>query len=165
MGEFQWHAAFRGGQLFEFLHKQQQPERFADITVFPKKIAGRIRMIRNLWPPATEVSRQESRDGTVKSLMEFRDGKRAECVSIPGNAPYHLCLFPSRFPRRLHLLCFRAKWCGRDLTAGEIVYQVLHHHRHRPVTHIVFMGSGEPLFNYDNVLRPLPCWVTAKVWD
>jgi 23S rRNA (adenine2503-C2)-methyltransferase len=43
----------------------------------------------------------------------------------------------------------------RDLTAGEIVWQVLFHHRRRPVTNVVFMGSGEPLFNYDNVIKAI----------
>jgi 23S rRNA (adenine2503-C2)-methyltransferase len=43
----------------------------------------------------------------------------------------------------------------RDLSAGEIVYQVWFHHQRRAVTNVVFMGSGEPMFNYDNVRKAI----------
>ena len=68
---------------------------------------------------------------------------------------HHLRFIAGGLPGGLHLCASGLNGVVRDLSAGEIVYQVLHHHRQRPVTHIVFMGSGEPLFNYDNVLRAI----------
>lgn len=146
--------AFRAKQLFTYLHSQQ-PERFAEVTVLPKAL-------REQWDaafrlaPGTEVERQESRDGTVKSLLEFADGKRAECVSIPTASRHTICVSSQVGCAVGCTFCASGlRGVERDLQAGEIMWQVLHHHRRRPVTHIVFMGSGEPLFNYEAVLRAI----------
>lgn len=152
---------FRGSQLFEFLHKQQ-PERFEDISVFPQALRAELDAEQSL-APATEVFSQESNDGTIKSLLEFQDGKRAECVSIPTATRHTICVSSQvGCPVGCTFCASGLNGVVRDLTAGEIVYQVLHHHRRRAVTHIVFMGSGEPLFNYDNVLRAIALLGDAK---
>lgn len=144
--------AYRGHQLFTFLH-HQQPTRFAEVSVFPQALRDALDAQHTL-APAQEVARQESQDGTVKSLLEFQDGKRAECVSIPTSTRHTVCV-SSQVGCAVGCSFCASGLNGviRDLSAGEIVYQVLHHHRRRPVTHMVFMGSGEPLFNYQMVLR------------
>ena len=91
-------------------------------------------------------------------VCELADGKRVEAVSIPTSDRHTVCVSSQVGVRRLHLAP-GLTGVDRDLTAGEIIAQVLHHHRHRPVTNLVYMGSGEPLFHYDQVLKsfaPLP---------
>ena len=80
--------------------------------------------------------------------MRYRDGRRSICVSSQSGCPL-TCTF-----------CATGKMkFGRNLTASEILDQVLHFRRIEPVDHLVFMGMGEPMMNLDNVLgaaRRLP---------
>jgi 23S rRNA (adenine2503-C2)-methyltransferase len=104
---------------------------------------------------------QRARDGTVKTLfktadghpveavlMRYRDGRRSVCVSSQSGCPL-TCTF-----------CATGRMAfGRNLTAWEILDQVLHFRRTEPVNHLVFMGMGEPFMNVDAVLaaaRRLP---------
>ncbi len=100
-------------------------------------------------------------DGTVKALfltregrpveavlMRYRDGRRSVCVSSQSGCPL-TCTFCATGQMKF----------GRNLTASEILDQVLHFRRIEPVDHLVFMGMGEPLMNVDAVLetaRKLP---------
>ena len=102
-----------------------------------------------------------SSDGTVKALfhtrdgraveavlMRYRDGRRSVCVSSQSGCPL-TCTFCATGAMKF----------GRNLTASEILDQVLHFRRLEPVDHLVFMGMGEPMMNLDNVLaaaRRLP---------
>jgi 23S rRNA (adenine2503-C2)-methyltransferase len=104
---------------------------------------------------------QRSRDGTVKTLfrtadghpveavlMRYRDGRRSVCVSSQSGCPL-TCTF-----------CATGRMAfGRNLSAWEILDQVLHFRRTEPVNHLVFMGMGEPFMNVDAVVtaaRRLP---------
>ena len=107
------------------------------------------------------VDEAHARDGTVKALfrthdgrpveavlMRYRDGRRSVCVSSQSGCPL-TCTFCATGTMRF----------GRNLTASEILDQVLHFRRIEPVDHLVFMGMGEPLMNVDHVLdaaRRLP---------
>jgi len=109
----------------------------------------------------TAETEQRSRDGTVKTLfrtadghpveavlMGYRDGRLSVCVSSQSGCPL-TCTF-----------CATGSMAfGRNLTASEILDQVLHFRREGPVNHLVFMGMGEPFMNVDSVLdaaRRLP---------
>jgi len=109
----------------------------------------------------TAEAEQRSRDGTVKTLfrthdghpveavlMRYRDGRRSVCVSSQSGCPL-TCTF-----------CATGRMAfGRNLSAWEILDQVLHFRRSEPVNHLVFMGMGEPFMNVDAVLdaaRRLP---------
>ncbi|HYE08472.1 MAG TPA: 23S rRNA (adenine(2503)-C(2))-methyltransferase RlmN [Planctomycetota bacterium] len=146
--------AFRGQQLFEGLYRPTTT-RFADIPGLPADLAGRLDAQHPL-APGQESRRQESRDGTVKSLIAMADGKLVECVSIPTVDRHTICISSQVGCAVGCTFCASGqRGVERDLTAGEIVYQVVHHARLRPVTNLVFMGSGEPLFNYDNVVKAI----------
>jgi 23S rRNA (adenine2503-C2)-methyltransferase len=100
-------------------------------------------------------------DGTVKALfhtadgrpveavlMRYRDGRRSVCVSSQSGCPL-TCTFCATGTMKF----------GRNLTASEILDQVLHFRRIEPVDHLVFMGMGEPMMNLPQVLdaaRRLP---------
>jgi 23S rRNA (adenine2503-C2)-methyltransferase len=96
-----------------------------------------------------------ARDGTVKTLfrtadghpveavlMRYRDGRRSVCISSQSGCPL-TCTFCATGQMRF----------GRNLTASEIVDQVLHFRRVERIDHAVFMGMGEPFLNYDGVLE------------
>ncbi len=93
-------------------------------------------------------------DGTVKALfatadgrpleavlMRYRDGRRSICISSQSGCPL-TCKFCATGQMRF----------ARNLSASEILDQVLHFRRVEPVDHCVFMGMGEPLLNLDAVL-------------
>ena len=142
--------AFRGAQLFAGLYRPGAA-RFADLKGLPRDLAARLDGEFALLP-ASEHRRQESRDGTVKSLLRLHDGRLVECVSIPTSDRHTVCVSSQVGCAVGCTFCASGQnGVERDLSAGEIVYQVWYHHQRRPVTNVVFMGSGEPLFNYDNV--------------
>ncbi len=74
-------------------------------------------------------------------LMTYRDGRRSLCLSSQSGCPL-TCTFCATGQMR-----FR-----RNLTAPEIVDQALHFRRQGPISHVVFMGMGEPMLNLDHVL-------------
>jgi 23S rRNA (adenine2503-C2)-methyltransferase len=109
----------------------------------------------------TVDTQRESKDGTIKTLfrtadghpveavlMRYKDGRRSLCLSSQSGCPL-TCTF-----------CATGKMAfGRNLTASEILDQALHFRRLTPVDHAVFMGMGEPMLNFDEVLaaaRRLP---------
>lgn len=155
----QWAAsvglpAFRGAQIARGLW-HGGANHFAEVRGLPRELAARLDSGFALVP-AVEARRQESQDGTVKSLLRFADGKLAECVSIPTSDRHTVCVSSQVGCAVGCSFCASGlNGVERDLTAGEIAFQVLHHHRVRPVTNVVFMGSGEPLFNYDNLLAAI----------
>jgi len=146
--------AFRGQQVFDGLYRPNVSAA-ADIAGLPRDLAQRLDEAGALVP-GVETRRQESADGTVKSLLRLHDGKLVECVSIP-TADRHTVCVSSQVGCAVGCTFCASGLNGveRDLTAGEIVWQVAFHHRRRPVTNVVFMGSGEPLFNYANVLAAI----------
>jgi 23S rRNA (adenine2503-C2)-methyltransferase len=107
------------------------------------------------------VREAHSKDGTVKALfhthdgraveavlMRYRDGRRSVCVSSQSGCPL-TCTFCATGSMKF----------GRNLTASEILDQVLHFRRMEELDHLVYMGMGEPMMNLDNVLaaaRRLP---------
>jgi len=95
--------------------------------------------------------RLDAADGTIKCLLELADGEQIECVAIP--APRRLTACVSTQVGCAMGCAFCATGLGgqrRNLSAGEIVEQVFHLQRAagRRVSHVVFMGMGEPLANY-----------------
>ena len=99
---------------------------------------------------------QESGDGTTKFLFELRDKNLVEAVSIPAARRITGCISSQVGCK------FGCNFCAsalggfkRNLTRGEILDEVLYlknNLKAGQLTHIVFMGTGEPLDNYENVL-------------
>jgi 23S rRNA (adenine2503-C2)-methyltransferase len=119
-------------------------------------------------PFSSLALRAEARadDGTVKALFATADGRALEAVLMryqnpPGgrNSPSgtggrrSVCVSSqSGCPLTCTFCATGAMKFGRNLTASEIVDQILHFRRMEPVDNCVFMGMGEPMLNLDNVL-------------
>jgi 23S rRNA (adenine2503-C2)-methyltransferase len=151
---------FRGEQAFQGFMKDAAG--FSGIAGLPRELAARLDGALQVHLPG-EARRQESSDGTVKSLLALHDGRLVECVSIPTADRHTVCVSSQVGCAVGCSFCASGQnGLERDLAAGEIVAQVLHHHRRRPVTNVVFMGSGEPLFNYAQVLQAIRVLGDAK---
>ncbi len=114
---------------------------------------------------------EESSDGTKKYLFEFRDGKTAEAVlllmkekqkdkegNITKSEQYTFCISSQVGCKVGCSFCLTAKGgFVRDLTAGEIATQIVYLKKENNIAHnkavnIVYMGMGEPLDNFDNLV-------------
>lgn len=137
----------------------------AEMTDLPRALrealAGRVTIDR-----PRIVAEQISVDGTRKWLLQFADGQTVETVFIPEEDRGALCVSSQVGCTLSCSFCHTGTMpLVRNLSAGEILAQVLVARDRlgewpgsrpgRLLTNIVLMGMGEPLFNYDNVLRAL----------
>jgi 23S rRNA (adenine2503-C2)-methyltransferase len=107
-----------------------------------------------------EVKVEVSGDGTRKYLFQLQDGHLIETVLIPERGHFTLCISSQAGCAMNCLFCLTAKQgLKRNLTAAEIVDQVVQVKRALTdpdrLTNIVFMGMGEPLANYDGVVKAI----------
>jgi 23S rRNA (adenine2503-C2)-methyltransferase len=130
---------------------------FDEMTDLPKKLRahlGAIATIRHL----DLVETRTSSDGTRKYLFRLSDGLLIESVLIPERGHYTLCISSQCGCNMGCRFCMTGRLgLQRNLTSGEILDQVIlvksHMESPHRLTNIVFMGMGEPLANYDAVIR------------
>lgn len=147
---------FRAKQLFGWLHKGVAPEEMRNLP------AGlRTRIAENfLTNPVRILEEKVSKlDGTRKFLYALEDGNLIEGVLMRYHYGNTLCLSTQVGCRMGCRFCASTlEGCVRNLTAGEMLGQILCANRKladdgERVGNVVLMGSGEPLDNYDNVVR------------
>jgi 23S rRNA (adenine2503-C2)-methyltransferase len=110
-------------------------------------------------PSASEVSK----DHSVKYLFRSEDGKAYETVFIPDNKRNTVCVSSQAGCRMGCSFCVTGRYGFHgNLTSGEIVNQIISLPQARKMTHVVFMGMGEPLDNLDNVLKA--CKIITAEW-
>ncbi|MBT8100472.1 MAG: 23S rRNA (adenine(2503)-C(2))-methyltransferase RlmN, partial [Gammaproteobacteria bacterium] len=153
---------FRARQVMQWIH-QRQVISFDDMTDLSKSLRGQLNELAEVKTPIEEM-RQDSEDGTVKWLFSSGSGQAIETVFIPEAARGTLCISSQVGCALDCAFCATgAQGFNRNLSAAEIVGQVWHAIRALPrrnngepaVTNIVFMGMGEPLANYRNVVPAL----------
>lgn len=151
---------FRGNQVYEWLWKKGAHS-FEGMTNLSK--ATRQHLEEHFAINHIEVdSLQKSNDGTIKNAVKLHDGLVVESVLIPTDTRTTACV-SSQVGCSLDCeFCATARLKRmRNLNPDEIYDQVvaidkesrLYHHR--PLSNIVFMGMGEPLMNYKNVLASI----------
>ncbi|HMB54652.1 MAG TPA: 23S rRNA (adenine(2503)-C(2))-methyltransferase RlmN [Thermoanaerobaculia bacterium] len=148
---------FRVRQVHDALHRRGSST-FDELTNLPKAMRAELEERFRVGQPEI-VERRPADDGTVKYLLRLADGGSIEAVDIP--APEHagghhtLCISSQAGCALACAFCVTGYWgAGRDLTAGEIVGQVLAVRRAGELPeslNVVFMGMGEPLLNTDAV--------------
>ena len=150
MGE----PAFRGKQVFSWLHKGATD--FAEMNNLSKPLREKLGKKFTITEP-TVARKQVSRlDGTVKYLWELRDGNCIETVLMSYHHGNTVCISSQVGCRMGCKFC--ASTIGglvRRLEPSELVDQVLFSQLDSglPISNIVLMGIGEPLDNFDNVMR------------
>ncbi len=147
---------FRGKQLYTQIYRRRQT-RLEQMTDLSTGFRTRLGEEHQIELPAVG-QRSDSRDGTVKFLFQLEEGKFVETVYIPEEKRETLCISSQVGCDVGCTFCLTAQMgLERNLTAGEIVGQVLAVLAagciQRDTFNIVFMGMGEPLYNYKNVMR------------
>jgi len=144
--------AYRAKQIFHWLSRGVAS--FDEMSDLP--LALRQTLAERCLLGAPEIlRRQEAKDGTIKYLFGLRDGNSIESVLMRYDYGDSICLSTQAGCRMGCAFCASYDPArSRNLTAGEILEQVLFAQRDsgRKVSHIVLMGTGEPLDNYDNVM-------------
>ncbi|HEX2921376.1 MAG TPA: 23S rRNA (adenine(2503)-C(2))-methyltransferase RlmN [Bacteroidales bacterium] len=106
---------------------------------------------------------EESLDGTKKYLFINSQGQRFESVFMPENKRNTLCVSSQSGCRMGCPFCQTGKYGFHgNLSAGDILNQLLSIPESGKITHIVFMGMGEPMDNYENVLKS--CNILTSQW-
>ncbi|MEN3001519.1 MAG: 23S rRNA (adenine(2503)-C(2))-methyltransferase RlmN [Armatimonadota bacterium] len=148
--------AYRGTQLAQWIYAKAATE-FEQMTDLPAALRARLRDQAVITPNAISLT-QQSRDGTVKCLLRLADENEVECVLLPYEDRVSVCLSTQVGCAMGCRFCATAQGgYTRNLTAGEIIDQLLHLQRlsERRISHVVLMGMGEPLLNLENVVQAL----------
>jgi 23S rRNA (adenine2503-C2)-methyltransferase len=153
---------YRGVQVFSWLYRPKVSD-FSQMTDLPKELRDTLADKASFAWPEIEVV-EHSKDGTVKYGFKLRDNNYIEAVLIPEDGRNTLCVSSQ-------VGC--AMGCGfcltgtigikRNLTPGEIVGQVVKvrdwlyetEDTSAGLNNLVFMGMGEPLANFDNLIIAL----------
>ena len=145
--------AFRAKQLFKWLH-EKQARSFSAMTNQPKAFLAALEERFFIETLETE-RRQQSKDGTVKYLFRLPDGNCIETVLMRYSYGNTVCVSTQVGCRMGCRFCASTQGGRvRNLTAGEIANEVYAAARDtgERVSHIVLMGIGEPLDNFDHVM-------------
>ena len=146
--------AYRARQIFEWLSGGVAS--FGDMSNLPAALREDLGGRFYLTPPELVLKRESERDGTQKYLWRLRDGESIESVVMRYESWNTVCISSQAGCRMSCAFCASAiGGFKRNLTASEMLDQVLCSERDSGdrVTNIVIMGIGEPLDNFDNVLR------------
>ena len=152
----QGYPAFRGKQIFRWIH---QGADFGEMTNLSKDLREELAEKAVAQPVRIRLERKSELDGTVKFLYELKDGNCVEGVLMRYKYGVSLCISTQVGCRMGCRFCASTlEGRVRNLTAGEMLGEVLCANRYlapegEKVSHVVLMGSGEPLDNYDNVIR------------
>ena len=148
---------FRGGQLFKWLYRDHQTE-FEYMTDFSKDLRQKLDD-KYEFKSMQLIHSQTSEDGTIKFLFNLDDNLPVETVLIPdfGSERKTVCI-SSQVGCAVNCgFCATGKMgFSRDLTAGEIVGQLIYlreEYGQDAFSNVVMMGMGEPLANFDNVVK------------
>jgi 23S rRNA (adenine2503-C2)-methyltransferase len=145
---------FRARQLMQWIYQRRVLD-FGAMTDLSRNLRERLVATASLDLPAV-VQREVSEDGTRKWLIDVGGNQAVESVFIPEPNRGTLCISSQAGCAIDCAFCATGhQGFNRNLTAQEILGQVLIAREELPsdITNVVFMGMGEPLANYDNVLR------------
>ncbi|WP_372739590.1 23S rRNA (adenine(2503)-C(2))-methyltransferase RlmN [Neptunomonas sp.] len=154
---------FRATQVLKWMH-QLGAETFDDMTNISKSLREKLNQVAEIREPEV-VMQDVSKDGTRKWVIRVEGGSCVESVLIPEGDRATLCISSQVGCALDCSFCSTGKQgFNRNLTASEIIGQVriaiksfgpMDPAQPRRVTNVVFMGMGEPLMNFDNVVSAI----------
>ncbi len=146
----------RAGQIFRWIYKKKA-DKFSSMTDLPGALIKKLD--ESFYPVSLKMEGfRTSRDRTRKFLWRLRDEEFIESVLIKEGARRTLCVSSQVGCKIKCPFCASGKYgFKRDLSTGEITGQVLSVERIEGirVTNVVYMGMGEPLDNFDNVVKSI----------
>ena len=147
---------FRAEQIFKWLY-QEKVKSFDEMTNISLELREKLKENYTMCN-FNILKKQVSKDGTIKYLFDVLDGNAIETVLMSYHHGYSICV-SSQIGCKMG-----CKFCAstginfiRNLSSGEIVEQILAVEQDTKVriSNVVFMGIGEPLDNYDNVINAI----------
>lgn len=146
---------YHAGQIFSWIYQKGVLDfsRMSNLSLSLRK-----RLEENFYIVSLKIKKElESADGTKKILFELADKNLIEAVIIPAEGRVTGCISSQVGCK------YRCSFCAsgllgfkKNLSSGEIIEEALDLKNNNPdLSHIVFMGVGEPLDNYDNVLKAI----------
>jgi 23S rRNA (adenine2503-C2)-methyltransferase len=159
--------AYRATQIMEWLYSRQVRS-FDEMTNLPAELRKRLAEDFTIDRPGLAGEIASERDGAAKQAWELADGETVETVFLPHPRGATLCISSQVGCSMKCLFCATASMgFRRNLSGGEMVGQVLASielwssrslagtppEEGRPFSNLVFMGMGEPLANYPNLMR------------
>lgn len=146
---------FKAAQIYSWLHKHGA-ESFDEMTNISKDLREKLKNNYDIYNCTIEKKLVSVYDNTVKYLFSLNDGELIESVVMKYKYGYTICV-SSQVGCKMGCKFCASGIAGfvRNLTAGEILSEVYTAQKDLGIriSHIVMMGVGEPLDNYDNVLR------------
>ncbi len=158
---------FRAKQIMQWIH-QRAVDDFDQMTDLSKALRAELKATAEILPPVVQ-QRFDSADGCVKWLFSSGSGQAVETVFIPEADRGTLCISSQVGCALDCAFCATgAQGFNRNLTSAEIIGQVRHAIAELPrrsgdeaaISNVVFMGMGEPLANYRNVVPVLELLVS-----
>ena len=150
---------FRANQVFEWIY-QKGIWSFDQMTNLPQ--AFREKLSRQFTLHPNHIERKEiAEDGTTKFLFDLDDHQKVETVLIPTATRTTVCVSTQAGCK------FGCRFCAsgiggwiRNLSCAEMITQILHikeesQKHNKPLSHVVFMGIGEPLDNFPNLMKAI----------
>lgn len=145
---------YRAKQIFTWLHRDNvfSSQEMSNLPLNLREMLSE----EFFWPKIQELSKQNATDGTVKFLFSFEKNKIVETVWLPYPNRQSLCVSVQSGCSLNCSFCATGKIPFRgNLQAGEILTQLYLTQAimKKKVTNVVFMGMGEPFYNYDATLK------------
>lgn len=162
-------SSYRGRQIFNWIYRRGV-DSFSEMSDLGRELRSRLTSVASIVGIVPVARQTSSVDGTTKFLFELNGGGKIETVLIPPASAFRRGEAEGEDEQRRLTLCVSTQvgcpldcaFCAtatmgflRNLSAGEMIDQLRKVARvsSRPVTNIVFMGMGEPLLNYDEVMK------------
>ncbi len=148
---------YRVKQLLDWLYRKYEnnPDKMTNLS---KEYRESLKDRFDFYLPKI-VNEAHSKDGSTKYLLQLSDKSKIEMVLMPSEEKITLCISSQVGCARDCLFCATGKLgLKRNLTVAEIIGQVILAQRKcnpKKLSNIVFMGMGEPLDNYDNLIKSL----------
>jgi len=160
---------FRGKQMYQWLYARGMLD-FGTMTDLAKGLREKLQCSARIHSLSLITNQISRKDGTTKFLFALEDGLTIESVLIPPAQSFSGKEAAGEDEQRRLTLCISTQvgcpldcvFCAtgkmgfsRNLSPGEIIGQVLEVKRltGKKITNVVFMGMGEPMMNYDNVMK------------
>jgi 23S rRNA (adenine2503-C2)-methyltransferase len=157
--------AYRGKQVADWIYRKTQLSQgggaaanFEAMTDLPKPLRDQLSVELDINPVTVVETARDTRDGTIKLVVALHDGPKVEAVLMPDTKRVSVCISSQAgCPLACAFCATGTMGLARNLTAAEIVAQLLELQRliDRRITHVVFMGMGEPLLNIEQVLAAI----------
>ena len=147
--------SYRAGQIFSWFHRKLAAS-FDEMTDIPKALREKLKSSCELKNLKIAAVQESALDGTRKYLFELYDGNTIESVFMKYSFGNSVCVSSQVGCAMGCVFCASGlSGCARNLSASEILSQVYEIQKDtgQRISHIVMMGMGEPLANYDNTVR------------